>query len=107
MEPGSTGPTDKYERELELLINRLPANIRQPIIWLRRPTSRWARLPAGALLMVGGFFGFLPILGLWMLPLGLALIAEDLPILRQLRNRVLDRLSKRRGGQRHDDPPTD
>jgi hypothetical protein len=32
-----------------------------------------------------------------MFPLGLALLAEDLPILRQLRNRVLNRLSKRRG----------
>lgn len=29
--------------------------------------------------MVGGVFGFLPILGFWMLPLGMALIALDLP----------------------------
>lgn len=97
METDSTGPIDNCERELELLINRLPANIRQPIVWLRRPRSRWVRIPAGVLLIVGGCLGFLPILGLWMFPLGLALLAEDLPILRQLRNRVLNRLSKRRG----------
>lgn len=29
--------------------------------------------------MVGGLFGFLPILGFWMLPLGLAFVALDFP----------------------------
>jgi hypothetical protein len=33
--------------------------------------------------MVGGVFGFLPILGFWMLPLGVALIALDLPFTRK------------------------
>jgi hypothetical protein len=32
--------------------------------------------------MVPGFLGFLPILGFWMVPLGLALIAIDVPFLR-------------------------
>lgn len=32
----------------------------------------------GLLLILGGIFGFLPILGFWMLPLGLALIGMDL-----------------------------
>ena len=31
----------------------------------------------------GGFFSFLPILGVWMLPLGLMLIAQDLPFLQK------------------------
>ena len=29
--------------------------------------------------MLGGALGFLPILGFWMLPLGLALLAQDVP----------------------------
>jgi len=29
--------------------------------------------------MVGGLFGFLPVLGFWMLPLGVALIGLDIP----------------------------
>lgn len=29
--------------------------------------------------MVGGVFGFLPIVGFWMLPLGLAFVALDIP----------------------------
>jgi hypothetical protein len=49
--------------------------------WVRRPTSRWVRLPIGCLLVLGGIFGFLPILGFWMLPLGLILIARDVPVI--------------------------
>lgn len=49
--------------------------------WLRRPSSRLVRIPLAVLLVVGGIFSFLPILGLWMLPLGLLLIAQDVPIL--------------------------
>jgi hypothetical protein len=38
--------------------------------------------------MVGGVFAFLPVLGLWMLPLGFAIAALDVvPILRWLRGR--------------------
>ena len=37
----------------------------------------------GVVLCIGGVLGFLPILGFWMLPLGLALIALDIPALRR------------------------
>ena len=33
----------------------------------------------GVLFMIGGILGFLPILGFWMFPLGLALVALDIP----------------------------
>ena len=42
----------------------------------------WVRVPVALLLMVGGVFSFLPVLGLWMLPLGLLLLALDIPLLR-------------------------
>jgi hypothetical protein len=51
--------------------------------WLRHPRSRWVRLPAGIALIVGGIFSILPFLGLWMLPLGLMLIAADVPFLQR------------------------
>jgi hypothetical protein len=41
------------------------------------------RIPAGLVLMAGGILWFLPIVGLWMFPLGLALIALDIPFLRR------------------------
>lgn len=40
---------------------------------------RGLRTLLGIPLMVGGVFGFLPILGFWMLPLGAAFIALDVP----------------------------
>jgi hypothetical protein len=49
--------------------------------WLRAnlPRSAWARVPIGLVLVVGGVLGFLPILGFWMIPLGLAVLAIDFP----------------------------
>jgi hypothetical protein len=42
----------------------------------------WVRIPVAFGLMIGGVVGFLPILGFWMLPLGLILIAQDVPFIR-------------------------
>lgn len=36
----------------------------------------------GLLMIFAGLLGFLPILGFWMLPLGVALLASDVPPLR-------------------------
>jgi hypothetical protein len=60
--------------------------------WLRRIRSRAAtivRIPVAVVLIAAGFVGFLPILGFWMIPLGLALIALDVPFLRGPLARVL------------------
>lgn len=50
---------------------------------LRHPDSRLIRIPVALFCIVGGIFSFLPVLGIWMLPLGLLLIAQDVPILRK------------------------
>ncbi|CAN5342437.1 hypothetical protein BH10PSE8_BH10PSE8_16130 [soil metagenome] len=65
------------------LEQNVPGRLASWLRWLRHPASRWARLPAGLFLIVGGVFSFLPILGVWMLPLGLMLIAADVPFLRR------------------------
>jgi hypothetical protein len=49
----------------------------------------WVRIPAGVLLIAGGVLSILPVLGLWMLPLGLVLLAEDVPPLRHATGRLL------------------
>jgi hypothetical protein len=46
---------------------------------LRHPRWRWLRAPLGAILVVFGIFGFLPVLGFWMIPLGLSILALDFP----------------------------
>jgi hypothetical protein len=45
------------------------------------PGSR-LRLPIAVVLILGGLVGFLPVVGFWMLPLGLLLLAIDMPFLR-------------------------
>jgi hypothetical protein len=64
--------------------------------WLRKPASRWARVPAGVLLIMGGCPAILPVFGLWMLPLGVILLADDIPPLRRLRDRAIGWLERRR-----------
>lgn len=58
------------------------------LAWIRRPGSRWVRIPLGIVLILGGVFSFLPILGVWMLPLGVFLLALDLPFLQGPINRM-------------------
>lgn len=84
------------ERRLELLVRRLPRRLQTVVRWLRRPAARWARIPAGLLLIVASLFSILPILGLWMLPLGLVLLAEDVPPLRRATGRALAWIEQRR-----------
>lgn len=52
------------------------------LVWGRDKVPMGIRTLVGLLLCVGGVFGFLPILGFWMFPLGLAFIALDVPPLR-------------------------
>ncbi len=52
------------------------------LVWGRDKVPVGVRSLVGMLLCVGGVFGFLPVLGFWMLPLGLAFIALDVPPLR-------------------------
>ena len=51
------------------------------------PGSRWLRTGLGALLVFAGMLGFLPILGFWMIPLGLMVLAIDYHPIRRLKRR--------------------
>ena len=84
------------EHRLRRLIGRLPRRLRHVVHWLRRPSSRWVRRPAGISLILGGVLSILPFFGLWMLPLGLLLLAEDVPSLRRAIDHLLDRIERRR-----------
>lgn len=84
------------EHRIELLIRRLPDKMARAMRRLRQPSARWARIPAAMLLIIGGVLSILPILGLWMLPLGLVLLAEDVKPLRSLTGRLLAWIEHRR-----------
>jgi len=60
---------------------KLPPRPAQFVGWLRKPSSKLVRMPLAVLLIGGGVLSFLPLFGLWMLPLGLVLIAQDVPAL--------------------------
>ena len=55
---------------------------------IRLPASRLIRIPIGIALVIGGILGFLPILGFWMIPLGLVILSIDLPFVRRWRRRI-------------------
>lgn len=65
------------------LEHEVPGKVARVLRGLRHPDSRWVRIPMGILLILGGIFAILPFLGLWMLPLGLLLIAYDIPLLQK------------------------
>ena len=79
-----------YEGSLK---QRLFDAFRRAVEWAER-VPRGLRTLLGIPLMVGGVFGFLPILGFWMLPLGAALIALDVP---PWRRRLLNWIEQRSG----------
>ena len=71
----------ELDRHFAWFESKLPPKLARFSRWVRQPSSRLVRIPLGILLIIGGIFSFLPVLGLWMLPLGLMLIAQDIPFL--------------------------
>lgn len=71
----------ELDRRFAWFEDKLPAGPARFVSWLRRPSSRLVRIPLALLLVLGGIFSVLPVLGLWMLPLGLLLFAQDVPML--------------------------
>ena len=62
-----------------------------------------ARIAIGVLLILGGCFGFLPVLGFWMIPLGIVVLSYDFPRVRLLRQRITSWWRRRNGDT--DAPP--
>ncbi len=58
--------------------------------WGEQSIPPGVRTILGLLLIVAGFFGFLPILGFWMTPVGAVLVALDVPPWRRWLRKRLD-----------------
>jgi hypothetical protein len=70
-----------FNEEAKKLQARLPRFAGAALRW-GIESSPFVRWPIAIVFIFAGFLGFLPILGFWMAPLGLILIAEDVPFLR-------------------------
>jgi hypothetical protein len=85
----------RLDRQFNRLQRRIPDFAARLLERIRRPEARWIRIPLGLLLVLGGIFSFLPVLGIWMLPLGLLLLALDLVFLQGPVNSTVVRGSRK------------
>jgi hypothetical protein len=90
----------RLRRQFDALARGIPP-ARGPIAWLLADRMRHVRVPVACLLILGGFLSILPVLGIWMLPLGLLLLAVDIPALRPAVTAAVIRVRRRWAVWRH------
>ncbi len=73
----------KQNTGMRRVLVAVPSLLRQQYRRLGRPEAKAQRLLIGCLLIIGGLLGFLPVLGFWMIPLGIMLIGRDIPFVRR------------------------
>jgi membrane-bound ClpP family serine protease len=74
----------KLDQAYDQLEDLAPDRLARAIRWLRDPKGRMIRLPLGIVIAVVSLIGpIVPVLGIEFLPLGLLLIAQDVPPLRK------------------------
>ncbi|WP_157019246.1 hypothetical protein [Mesorhizobium xinjiangense] len=69
----------------------------------RLPRSRGLRVGLGVMLIVLGIFGFLPVLGFWMIPLGLLVLSYEFHLVRRMRRRGIVHWERRKGRRKRRD----
>jgi hypothetical protein len=98
-----------FDEEMDRFRGHMPDWAGRNFDRLRQPEAVWVRVPAGIALTGGGMLGFLPVLGVWMLPLGLALLAYDVPPMRpplagvlRFTNKKIEQVKARKGDRKPD-----
>jgi hypothetical protein len=84
----------ELDRELDRLQQQLPGWA-QWTVDIPRGAHPWVRVPAGVAFTVGGCFSILPGLGLWMIPVGVATLAVDVPVMRPPAIRMLGFINRK------------
>lgn len=74
---------DEVDLAYEQLEREAPDWMSRAVCWLHSPKSRKYRIPIGLLLIACGLVGFLPIVGYEFIPVGLLVLAQDIPFLRK------------------------
>jgi len=80
-----------FHEEVDRFQDHIPTWVGRNVNWLRGERVKWVRVPTGVALIGCGVLGFLPLplVGIWMLPVGLALLAHDIPRMRSPIARLL------------------
>ena len=93
---GSAG-RERHSTATRALRRRIAFTTLRTLKWGDRHVPPGVRSVVGAVLMVAGVFGFLPIVGFWMFPLGVAFVALDIPWTRHHIHAWMERLEARLG----------
>jgi len=78
-----------FHEEMDRLQNHIPSSVGHNLNRLRGERAIWMRVLSGVALIGAWCFFPLPIVGIWMLPVGLALLAHDIPMIRGPMARLL------------------
>lgn len=90
MQNRTTRTRARFDRQYRKIAPHIPGMAR-----LRNPGWMPFRVIAGVLLLLGGMLAVLPVFGLWMIPVGLSLLAIDVPMLQGPVTRLLIRGRRR------------
>jgi type IV secretory pathway TrbD component len=72
---------------------------------LANGAPRYVSIAVGLALVLAGLVGFLPVVGFWMLPLGLAILAAHFSFARRLRHKLMRAFVRLRRFYRRFAPP--
>ena len=84
----------RLRRQFDALGRTVP-QIAPMLAMLQTRPMIFVRVPVAAFMLVGGMLAILPVFGLWMIPVGLLLLAIDLPHLRPWVTAMTIRLRRR------------
>ena len=95
-----------FHEEMDRFQNHIPSLVGRNLNRLRGKGAIWVRVLAGVALIGAWCFLPLPIVGIWMLPVGVALFAHDIPIMRapmarllQFTNRKIEKRKSEKSGR--------
>jgi len=94
----------RLDRQLDAMAKAIPS-ARRPLNTVRARGWWVVRLPIALLFLAGGLLAILPVFGLWMIPVGLMLLAIDLPLLRGPVSSWMVRMRRRVAVWRHKGRP--
>lgn len=84
----------RLERQFSAIVRASPT-IGAAIIRFHDSSNIFLRISLAVVLVIGGLLAFLPILTIWMIPVGVLLLATDLPFLRPIVSSTIIRLRRR------------